>query len=202
MHLGQHRIAAADRQQRQRREHAGQLEVGVHVDAPRGTVSRPRPEQRSAARRSAASAEAATAGDRSARTPQRRARPAHAGQALPARSGSTIARVSATAAAEAPCRTPLTAGTLLEAEVQERHHQDDDHRQKAQPNSAASTPAKAAHLAAGEDRHVHLIRAGQDPAHRHRATGTPLHPATASRRRAPRATTPTGRRRTKPARCG
>ncbi len=110
VHFWQHRVAAADRQQRQRCEQTRQLQVGV---ASCGTFPRPRPDQAERRDDRAAPTEEATA-----------ARPFSTKAATNSRTGTspvrhfrpvwmTIANVSATAAAEAPCRTPLTAGTSL-----------------------------------------------------------------------------------------
>ncbi len=79
----------------------------------------------------------------------------------------TMVSVSATAAADAPCRTPLTAGTSLKREVQQRQHQHDHHGHEAQADDRRDGAGNGPHLGAGEHRHVDLVGAGQDSAHRH-----------------------------------
>src|SRR4051794_25606478 len=138
VHFRQHRVAAADRHQRQRTEHDDQLQVGAHALA----SSRLRGHAQISAS-GATMPSTPSSGQRS--TPfSTNANPNNATGTTPVRHFFpvliTIATVSATAAADAPCRTPLTAGTSLNWKYSHAMTRTIASGIKQRPTTAATAP--------------------------------------------------------------
>ena len=198
VHFGQHRVAAADRQQRQRREQARQLQIGVdHAGRSLGHAQIRLIGARMASTTGSGHRSKAVQ-DEGRREEQDRHQPR---QALLAGLDDHRQR-QRHGGRRGAVQDALDRGHLLEPEVEETHHHDQDDRHEAQPEHRRRR-RREGHASSTRRRppcSPDWRRAGSGTSSSR--TGTPPRPSTASRRPALRVTTRTARRRTRRARCG